>query len=420
MSTSTAAIFQLALGLRDPWQVSEVTFDPAQRRLDLRVDFARGSRFACPACGALCPVHDTSDREWRHLDFFQHQAYLHARVPRTSCPEHGALVVAVPWARSDSGFTLLFEGLVMAMVPHMAMSRIAEVVNETDQRLWRVVRFYSAAAVEQRSLVGVTEVGMDETAIARGQRYVTIVADLDQGRVIFATEGRDAETVQAFAQHLEAHGGDTSAVREAACDMSKAYIAGIGEHLPAARITFDHFHVAKLVGDAVDQTRRDERLEEPWKRELLAKQRYTVLRNVATLTDEQSAMAKIITMPRLRLKTGRAYRMRLAFQDAMALPGDQGVHALEYWCRWAKRSGLPHMAKVAQTIRDHWDGVCRFFTSGRTTALLESINGLVQAARARARGYRNVRNLIAMIHLIAGKHDISPEGLAGLSGVSCN
>jgi len=416
MSTSTTAIFQLALGLRDPWQVTSVDFDPAQKRLDMMVDFPRGSRFACPTCAAECPVHDTVDKQWRHLDFFQHQAILHARVPRIRCPAHGVLLVNVPWARSDSGFTLLFEALVMSMVPHMAIARIAAVVGETDHRLWRIARHYADAAVARRSLAGVTEVGMDETSIAKGQRYVTIVADLEQGRVIFATEGNDAAAVGAFATHLDTHGGDAAAVTEAACDMSKAYIAGIGKHLPGARITFDHFHVSKLVGDAVDETRRAEQREEPWKRALLKGHRYTVLRNVSTMTKDQAAMAKIIAMPALHLKTGKAYRMRLSFQDAMSQPGDDGVIALDRWCRWAKRCGLPEMRKVGQTLRDHWDGVCRFFTTGHTTAMMESINGLVQAARARARGYRNTVNLIAMIHLIAGRHDLSPTGLARLSG----
>jgi transposase len=416
MTTPTQTIFHHALGLQDPWMVRDVQFDAGARRLDMMIDFPRGSRFACPSCGASCAVHDTMDKTWRHLDFFQHQALLHARVPRASCPEHGVLLVAVPWARADSGFTLLFEALVMSMVPHMALARIAALVGETDHRLWRITQYYAAAAVADRSLAGVTAVGMDETATARGHRYVTVVADLEQGRVIFATEGKDAATVAAFATHLEEHGGSVAAVTEAACDMSQAYIAGIGEHLPQAEITFDHFHLAKLVGDAVDETRREEARAGGWQQELLKGQRYTVLRNIDTQSEDQAFMARVIAMPALHLKTGKAYRMRLAFQDAMAQPGERGVAALSRWCRWAARSKLPEMVRVGQTLTSHWDGVTRFFTTGYTTAIMESINGLIQAARARARGYRNVDNLIAMIHLIAGRHDLTLHGLARLAG----
>jgi len=105
-------LFQRALGLVEPWEVVEEKFDAEQKRLDLRIDFAKGSKFACPECGREgCPVHDTESHTWRHLNFFEHEAYLTARVPRVICPEHGTKQVKVPWARERSDFTLLFEAL---------------------------------------------------------------------------------------------------------------------------------------------------------------------------------------------------------------------------------------------------------------------------------------------------------------------
>ncbi len=82
-----------------PWQPDRVTFSVEGKRLGLHIDSPRGSRFACPVCGQECPGHDTVESQWRHLDFFQHAAYLHARVPRVKCPEHGVHQVPVPWAR---------------------------------------------------------------------------------------------------------------------------------------------------------------------------------------------------------------------------------------------------------------------------------------------------------------------------------
>ena len=105
-------------------------FDAERRRLDLRIDFPKGARFPCPECGrADCPVHDTEPHTWRHLNFFQHEAYLHARVPRVKCPEHGVKQVQVPWARGRSDFTLLFEALVMALVKEMPVKAIARLVG---------------------------------------------------------------------------------------------------------------------------------------------------------------------------------------------------------------------------------------------------------------------------------------------------
>src|ERR1035437_5986040 len=123
-------LFQAAPGVSDPWQVTGVEFDAEAKRLDLRVDFAKGARFSCPECErAGYAVKDTEEKTWRHLDFFQHQAYLTARVPRVICPEHKVRLVAVPWARERSGFTLLFEALVMAMVREMPVATLAGLVR---------------------------------------------------------------------------------------------------------------------------------------------------------------------------------------------------------------------------------------------------------------------------------------------------
>src|SRR5664279_2445380 len=106
--SETLDLFKAALGLGEPWRVTRSDFDVAQGRLDLYLDFPRGARFGCAVAGCdqgSCPVHDTEAKTWRHMDFFQHKVYLHARVPRTRCPEHGVHLVGVAWARPESGFT---------------------------------------------------------------------------------------------------------------------------------------------------------------------------------------------------------------------------------------------------------------------------------------------------------------------------
>lgn len=200
-------LFQRALGLEEPWEVVGVEFDAGQRRLDLRIDFPRGARFVCPECGVGgCEVHDTEEKTWRHLDFFQHQAYLSARVPRVRCAEHGVRQVKLPWARERSGFTLLFEALVMALVKEMPVAALAGLVGEYDKRVWRIVHHYVDEAVERQDLSGVEQLGIDDTSFRRGQDYVSVFADLDERRAVFVTEGRDRRTVEQFAGFLETHG----------------------------------------------------------------------------------------------------------------------------------------------------------------------------------------------------------------------
>ncbi len=251
------SLLQLALGVAPPWTVVSSDFDTVARRLDIYIDFTAGSRFTCPSCGAAdCPAHDTEQVTWRHLNFFQHQAYLHARVPRVRCVKCGVKKVSVPWAREGGGFTLLFEALVMALVSAMPVNAVARLVGEHDTKLWRVIHHYVERARARTNLATVTRVAIDETAARRGHHYISLFVDIDRARVVFATEGKDAETVAAFADDLTAHSGDPDAVAEVCIDMSPAFIKGTADSLPNAAITFDKFHAVKIINDAVDQVRR--------------------------------------------------------------------------------------------------------------------------------------------------------------------
>jgi transposase len=395
-------LFQLALGLVPPWMVADAKFDAEKKRLDIEIDFKTGGRFACPECGkADCPVHDTVKKTWRHLNFFQHQAFLHARVPRIDCPDHGVRLVAVPWARPGSGFTLLFEAFIMTLVKGMPVAAAARLVGEHDTRLWRVIQHYVEDAVRRMDLADLRRVAIDETAARRGQNYISLFVDIDVRKVVYVTEGKDADAVARFADHVDDHNSDASRIKQVCVDMSGAYIKGVTENLTEAEITFDKFHAVKLVNDAVDQVRRAESRERPE----LKHSRYLWLKNERRLSVEQ--LTALAELTRMHLKTGRAYRLRLAFQDMYDAPSlDWGELIFDRWYGWAIRSRLEPMKKAARTLKQHRDGVLRWFDSKIANGLIEAINSLVQAAKAKARGYRSLRNLTAITYLIAGKIDL--------------
>jgi Transposase and inactivated derivatives len=395
-------LFQLALGLVPPWLVNDVRFDANKKQLDIEIDFARGGRFPCPNCNAAdCPVHDTAMQKWRHLDFFQHQAFLHARTPRITCPTCGVKQIAVPWARAGSGFTLLFEALAMTLVTHMPVRAAANLLNEHDTRIWRIVGHYVEQAVARMDLAEINRVCIDETAAKRGHNYISLFVDIDARKTVFVTEGRAAATVAAFADHVDDHNSDASRIKEVCIDMSAAYIKGVTENLTEAEITFDKFHAVKLVNDAVDQVRRIESKTQP----SLKGSRYVWLKNEANLSAGQSAT--LGTLAHTNLKTARAYRMRLAFQEVYAQPTrGWGELFLDRWIGWVKRSRLEPMKAVAKTIERYRDGILAWFDSRIANGLIEGINSIVQAAKAKARGYRSIRNLINMTYLITGKLDL--------------
>ena len=395
-------LMQQALGLQPPWTVTDARFDAEAHRLDIEIDFAPGSRFACPNCGAAdCPAHDTERMTWRHLNFFQHQAFLNARVPRVRCEQCGVRKIAAPWARPDSGFTLLFEAMVMTMVSAMPVKAVARIVGEHDTKLWRVVHHYVDRARARADASGVTRVAIDETAARRGHDYISLFVDIDEARVLFATGGRDADTVAAFAEDLTAHGGEPEAVEEVCIDMSPAFIKGVADNLPKAAVTFDKFHTVKIINEVVDQVRRAEQKTQA----ALRGTRYIWLRNPANLSERQKAT--LDSLPTKHLKTARAYQIRLAFQDLYQQPSTQTATAfLKKWYFWATHSRLEPMIEAARTVKRHWDGILRWFDSKIANGLIEGINSLVQAAKAKARGYRSTRNLKAMVYLLAGKLDL--------------
>lgn len=398
MSTMNEQLFTAALGLSAPWHCTNIEFSKTMSRLDITIDFTRGAKFACPECEAAdCPVHDTAQKQWRHLDFFQHTCYLHARVPRIQCDTCGVRLVDVPWSRRGSGFTLLFEGLVMMLVEQMPFAAVARQVAEHDTRLWRIVEHYVNKARSQEDYSEVTTIGIDETSRRRGHNYVTIVADTKGKRVLFATKGKDKSTIKRFAADFANHGGNPKAVSNVCIDMSKAFINATEEYLPNAALTFDRFHVMKLANEALDKVRREDVKEH----EYLKKTRYLWLRRKENLREDQAESLKKLLQ--INVKTARAYNYVLDLRSFYEMRTGYAEEYLRTWYRSAIHSHLESIRELAGTIKRHWDGVVRFHETQQTTGFMEGLNSIIQAAKRKARGYRNPDKLILIIYLIAGK-----------------
>lgn len=395
-------LFGMALGIIHPWEVTKVDFSMESSRLDIFIDFQRGATFACPVCGASAPAYDTAEKEWRHLNFFQYEAYLHARVPRVKCAHDGCGVkqISVPWARPGSGFTLLFEALMMTMARDMPVNVMARLFSVTDTRLWRIINTYVENARAKEDFSGVERIGIDETSVKKGHNYVTFFFDLDQRKLMFGTEGKDNETVKEFVADLKEHGGDPEQITDAAIDMSKAFIKGVKEQLPNAVTTFDKFHLIKLMNEALGKVRAEEARQFP---EFLKKTRYLLLKNHEDLTLEEQDRIDTMIANKCH-KSIEAYTHKLNLQNVYFAESRQEAETLlNQWCKKTSKSSIGLIQRMAKTVKEHWDGILSHFDSGLTSGYLEGINSLIQAAKARARGYRNPRNLISMAYLIAGK-----------------
>lgn len=160
-------------------------------------------------------AYDTEEKTWRHLNFFQHESYLHCRVPRIMMSDGKYRTVHVPWARSESGFTLLFEAFAMKLIEcEMPVSAAAKTVKETAPRIWRIFRHWVSKSRAAIDLSEVSRIGVDETSSRKGHKYITQFVDLDTRKLIFATAGRGQETFDEFVRELEARGGRPENIKE--------------------------------------------------------------------------------------------------------------------------------------------------------------------------------------------------------------
>ena len=412
MNVGVEALFTSALGLQSPWVVEDVKLDTVKRRIDFEVA-CQGALMACTHCGvASQPVHDRLRRSWRHLDFFQFEAWLHADVPRIACASCGKTTqVAVPWARPGSGFTAAFEALALALCRELPVRQAAALLRCSDKQLWRRIEFYVGQARALEDHAGVQIVGIDETSLRRGQNYITVVHDLEAKRLLFATEGRDHRTVLDFAADLKAHGSDPAEVGHVCMDMSAAYAKGAGLALPNAQISYDRFHVVAMANEAMDQVRRTEMSEDaPAVQAALEGQdghplkslMWGMRKNPSGWTAKQ--LDAMYWLQRSTLKSARAWRLKMALRDVYALArghNDCGRARVELqaWLSWARRSRLEPFKKLAATIKDRFDAVVRGMTDNRSNAYVEAMNGQLQQAKRAARGYRTSKNFIAIAYL---------------------
>lgn len=400
-------VFESALEIPEPWYVFHHELAKEEKTLHIYIEYRKGAAFSCPNCGSAgCRVHDiqAQDRTWRHLDFWQYKTILHARMPRVNCERCGKIrTVIIDWARPGAGFSLLFEYHVLSLMVEMPVLAVARKVGEHDTRLWRVFKHYVDKAVESIDISNVKNIAMDETSRTKGHKYVTIFIDMDTKRVIFVTTGKGSDVLQEFCLFLASKGVSRSQIKEFCCDMSPAFISGIEGNFPNASITFDKFHVMKMVNEALDKVRRQEQATQPD----LKHSRYVWLKNQENLTEKQKN--KYVKLKDMDLATGRAYRMKLSLQEMFHRSPMISEMYFDEWYNWAIRSQLEPMIKLAQSLKKHKDGILRWFKTKMTNGLLEGVNSLVQAAKRKARGYRSAENFIAMIYATVNKLDLVME-----------
>lgn len=399
------ALFEAALGVSSPWYVRESVFDAEARSLTICVDFRPGHRFSYPGITGEHPVHDTQAKRYRHLNFFQHECFLEVRVPRIKLPDGAVRLIEPPWAGKLSGFTLLFEALVLSLCREMPFAAVARLIGESWHRVAAIAERYVDLALAAADYSAVRELAIDETSRARGHDYVTLAADAERRAVLFVTETREAAAIARLAEDLRQHGGEPEAIRAVSIDMSPAYIKGVAEHLPNAVVTYDKFHVIAHASHALDLTRRAEQKRDPALKGL----RWTLLKDPRRLGEARQADLDALLTHLTTKRTARAWQYREDLREILARKQINVVREmLRQWCTNVMRSKVEPMKTVAHMIRRHLEGIVAWARTRLTNGFLEALNGLFQAAKRKARGYGRLSTIRTVIFLIAGKLDFRP------------
>ncbi len=368
------------------------------------VDVApRWLRCRCSVCGRKATAYDKRERTWRHLDLGGVKCELRYSLRRLECARCGIKVEAVPWAEVDSGFTKPFEELVALMAQKTDRTTVAGLLRiawlSVGRIIERVTRRVGGDPAER--LRGLRRIGIDELSYEKNHKYVTVVTDHDRGCVVWVAEGKDAAALSGFFDALGPDG--IKALEIATIDMSGAFKKAFRERAPDVEVVFDRFHVQRLVHDALDEVRRTlvNAADAPDEKTALKKTRYALQRAPWKL--DAVARHKLDKLEADNHPLYQAYLMKesLAAIFDVASPDDIHLH-LSGWLQWVEDAGPEPFIKAANTIAEHFDGVCAYVQTGLTNSRAEGLNRKIRVVTSRAYGFQSAKSLMAMIMLCCG------------------
>lgn len=397
------------LGVRSPWEVTDVALRLEAGEVEVSVSYDGSAELLCPKCGGPAKRHDTRRRRWRHLPTCQYRTILAAEVPRARCKEHGVTTIAVPWSDPGSGFTALYEALIIDWLREASIAAVARRLDLTWDQVDGVMARAVRRGLLRRHLEAVPHIGVDETSFARRHEYVTVVADTQLGTVHHVADGRGREALEGYYDLLGSEG--RAAIESVAMDMWGPFIAATLAALPdaASKIAFDKFHVAMHLGEAVDRVRRQEN------RELLAEGDETLKGTKHLWLFHPDRLQgprglRFDDLVRKALRTSRAWMLKeLAMEMWEAGTREEAQTIFAAWHSWAVRSRLEPIKRVARMIKRHLTGVLNAIEKHITNARLEGLNTVIQGLKRTARGYRNRERFRNAIYFRLGGLDLYPD-----------
>ena len=408
-------LYRQLLGLNTPWTVTRVELRIKEQRVEVWAGHAESARWPCPECATELALYDHGEeRTWRHLDSCQFQTYLHARPPRVACPEHGVRQVRLPWAEPRARFTTLFERLAIDVLRETDVKGATRILGISWDEAWEIKRRAVARGRARRRPQAPARLGVDETAIARGHDYLTLVSDLTTGTVEYLAEERKQASLDGYFTSLTP--AQRAQITEGvAMDMWEPYVQSVQTHVPQAerKIVFDVFHILQHMNTAVDKVRRAEhRLLRAQGDDTLTGSKYVWLYGEENVPDHHQERFTELTRRRSRkpLKTARAWSLKESLRDLWRCRSRVAAEEQwRFWYGWATRARLQPILEVARMIKRHLPNVLTYFRHRITNAMSEGIASKIQALKKMANGFRNRDNFKTAIYFHCGGLDLYPD-----------
>lgn len=370
----------------------------------------RRRRLWCPHCRfKTSAVYDRRERasRWRHLDLGVWRVEVCCRLRRLRCPTHGVVVEAVPFARPGAHLTRDFDDLLAWLATRMDKTAISRLCRVSWRTVGRACERVVAAELDPNRLDGLFRIGVDEISWRKRHKYLTLVVDHDRACVVWGAQGKDAKTLDGFFDEL---GPQRAALIEAvSMDLGPAFLKSVqaAGHAPQALVCADVFHLVKLVGDALDEVRRElwqelRRLPDDRYAKAFKGSRWALLKNPEDLTDRQAVqLAKI---KRSRGGIWRGYEMKEQFRAIFAAginPAD-AIASLDRWITRALRSRLAPFVKAARTMRDRRGIIINAINEGISNGRVEGMNVKVRLIIRRGYGFHSANAALALVMLACG------------------
>ncbi len=402
-------LYEQILGISSPWRVERVELNVETRGVDVYLEHCSKTKFMCPKCGIECSLYDHSEeRIWRHLDSCQFHTFIHASPPRVKCKNDGVRQITLPFAEPNSRFTMLFERLVIDVLSHCDVDGARAILDISWDEAWHIMDKAVKRGLEKRGSVVPEFIGVDEKAVAKGHKYVTVVSDVKASTVVDVIDDRKHESLDTFFEKLEKD--QLEEVSAVSMDMWDPYILSVKTHLdnPDEKIVFDRYHIMKIMGMGVDSVRKQEsRALFKIGDKTLAGSKYLWLYSQENLPEKHQE--RFSTLKALDLKTSRAWaikeNLRLFWKQSSKT---QGLEHFKRWYFWATHSKLEPIIKVAKTLKRHLDGMITYFHFKITNAHAEGLNSRIQAIKVKGRGYRNQEHFKTAILFHLGGLDLYP------------